>query len=149
MKKLCNIFASIKCIYWRFQPNYYKFEHQVKPLKLYVFKLFTIIANNHYSGGFRGPPLQSCQNKVNPYTFWQRKCTNDETQNIPFHIPTFSCDLSRFSTISLKYLLNKSTTRDSKTIFYFRVMLYQCSHCFSNTLMTVFVKKSLRKVSYL
>lgn len=34
----------------------------MKPLKLYVFKLFTVIAYNHYSGGFRGPPLQSCKN---------------------------------------------------------------------------------------
>lgn len=41
-----------------------------------------------------------------------------ETLNIPPHIPIFSCDLSRFSTKSPRYLLIKSATRDSKTIFY-------------------------------
>lgn len=40
-----------------------------------------------------------------------------ETLNIPPHIPIFSCDLSRFSTKSPRYLLIKSATRDSKTIF--------------------------------
>lgn len=55
-------------------------------------------------------------------------CVMDaETQNIPPHIPIFSCDLSRFSTKSPRYLLIKSATRDSKTIFYTCVVqrLYQ------------------------
>lgn len=45
-------------------------------------------------------------------------CVMDaETLNIPPHIPIFSCDLSRFSTKSPRYLLIKSATRDSNTIF--------------------------------